>query len=977
MIKRVVAPRAFLGIALLGICVGVRAQAVVTQHNDNQRTGAYTTETRLTPANVRPDSFDRLYSLTFEGQIAAQPLFVPALVSPRWRGTRDVLFVATRTNKVYAFNVGAAVATRRLLWTKDLRDSRGLQAEELPGMDRRFPDDPRDLCLQTHGPVGITGTPVIEPATHTMWVVYRTSSPFDAHKYDARFTIEKLDIRTGTKIAMREVAPADPQFDANRVLPRPALLLDHGVIYLGFGASVCDDGGGRYFKEDPGQATDPTKHPHGWVVALDANSLVELAHFNTTPQSMLGGIWQSSYGLAADANGDVYAFTGNNQGLAPEDPAVQKRQLSEAALKLHLNRRTRSFDVTSYQPSQAARDALDAGDTDLASGGPVVLPNGHVTGGGKQGVLYVFDPHRMQAPLQAFQAFYNSWHAGIAPCDYDLDQDAGPNIHGTPVVWTSSKPAVTLLYGMPEKEYLKSFRMTKHGIFFDRPFASTLESGFRSPRGMPGGFLSLSANGGKNGIVWVSSVTQESTNAVNTSGQFLGRLSAFDAADLRKLWEASDTVSFAKFIPPTIAAGKVFRAAYENEIVVYGLTGRAPRTHITKVNPVRPVTAVWRDRDHLDLYMTSRDRSNGNVLTASWEGANCSRTQVARGWRGWFPIHSGMDIIQDSQPLPDGYLFSAAASAEVTPVWRNPKHLDLFVASAGGFVESIVWEDPENPATAKQENVNRFKTGWQSWFPIGAVSGHVLRNQPITAVWRDAANPSHLDLFIVDREGRIMSTFFDNDTWQAAWFPVAGSLPGQSTPGQKVTAVWRNNHHLDLFATNRAGQVISAFFDDDHWQSGWFPVAAQSGVVQPGATITALWRNPDHLDLFATDRNGTILSTYFEGNRWAEGWFPVASGVALADPVQPVTALWRNSNHLDLFITSKAGRVMSTFFEGNAWQSNWFPIAPASGSAAPGQPVTAVWSNSEHLDLFISAPDGTILSIFFQGNRWADGWFRI
>src|SRR5438067_9441940 len=61
-------------------CSGLRAQTpVLTQHNNNSRTGAYTTETILTPANVNKTSFGKLFSYPVDGRIYAQPLYVPGL----------------------------------------------------------------------------------------------------------------------------------------------------------------------------------------------------------------------------------------------------------------------------------------------------------------------------------------------------------------------------------------------------------------------------------------------------------------------------------------------------------------------------------------------------------------------------------------------------------------------------------------------------------------------------------------------------------------------------------------------------------------------------------------------------------------------------------------------------------------------------------------------------------------------------------
>jgi hypothetical protein len=1030
------------------------AQSVLTQHNDNQRTGANLGETQLTPANV--SRLISRYKLDVSGNrgpnvqntIGAQPLYVARVMV---KGQpHEVLYVSTRQGLIYAFDVGSP--TPKNFWPKPLEmiDPRKLRAEELQGMDGRYQDDPlwnadpttRNLCYQTHGPVGIASTPVIDEATNTMWVVYRTSSPFGPaqynstakNPYDAKFWVRKLDIRTGATVAEREIVlPAnDPDralFDPNKIITRTGLLLMNGVIYIAFSGAVCDTGAGEPItKKDAKGNPIPGQMPvHGWILAVDANSLGVIAGRVTTPNSKLGGIWQSGAGLASDPNGLVFALTGNNEAdNRDENPTLNTQtELSTALVRVQLNRLTNNLDEGHYtahnwyrldtgarfpkdpftvlpcQPVFACSDQTGgvAADSDPASGGPVVLPNGLVIGGGKQGRFYLLDPHNMKVVKQSFQAFYNSWHPGISPCDYDQDQMFGPNIHGAPVVWHPAGLPYALLYHMPEKEYLKAFRTFDDGHMDERPFLSTQESNIRSPRGMPGGALSLSASGGNSGVLWVSAPKQDSTDALNTKGEFFGRLMAFDALTLEKLWEASDQpepVPFAKYIPPTIGGGKVFRSAYANWIYVYGLAPHgAPVTtslnrKITATAGVitaaltggytrRSVTALWRDTNHLDLFMSSRLPSGGSLLSTNWE-AVCPappNPPAARGWRGWFPIDSNMDTKTDGQALPPGYTFTASGAAPVTallapPLSQGVEHVDLFVAANDGRVMSMVWETP----LQSLQWAERWKgDGWKTWFPLA--SGAVVSpRQPITALWRPGSN--HLDVFVVGKDGRVLSTFFEGRSWQPSWFAVTGNTP-MAVPGQRVAAVWRNANHLDLFITDTGGHVMSTFFEGNKWQSGWFPIAPDSGVAAPGQSLTALWRpGATHLDLFMTDKSGHVMSIFFENTKWQTAWFPVNPVSGLAAPGQTISGVWRNAGHLDLFMTGKDGRIMSTYFDTNTWQPAWFPLSPNSATAAPGQEVFAVWApGGNHLDLFITAEDGRVMSIFFDKNQWGPGWFPI
>jgi hypothetical protein len=107
-------------------------------------------------------------------------------------------------------------------------------------------------------------------------------------------------------------------------------------------------------------------------------------------------------------------------------------------------------------------------------------------------------------------------------------------------------------------------------------------------------------------------------------------------------------------------------------------------------------------------------------------------------------------------------------------------------------------------------------------------------------------------------------------------------------------------------------------------------------MAVPGQPITAVWRNADRLDLFMTGQDGRVVTTFFESNSWQPDWIAIHPEAAEATSGQPITAVWRNADHLDLFMTGKDGRVMSAFFEGNSWQP-WFAIPPKAAVTIPGQ----------------------------------------
>lgn len=651
-------------------CKGIsEPESVLTQHNDRRRTGVYNQEKVLTVASVSAKvgstTFGRLCVRKVEGQIVAQPLFVKGT-----GGAKDLLIVATRKNFIYAFDAGVTdqnANNNGLAWgpieltgglgTPDTRGT--LHAEPLPGME----DTPgKPGCNQTHGPVGITSTPVIDPSGW-MYVVFRAAPPptADGNYGQAAYFLARINVMTGQEVARTAIGADTPagHFDPNAELNRPGLLLmknpltGTNALYVAFGAPVCDS---------PRRPGDP-KFFDGWVLAYSVPDLRLLDTYVTAPSTHGAGIWQSGGGLAgASVGGAVYATTGNNicpsklvpgcdaGGIAEDQTSLgadgdrydpRRTDLGESILKLKLGAddkficasRFNGFCVTDhftagnwfrldtgYRSIHELQTSVvrSGGDSDLGSGGPVLLPNGWVIAGGKQGLMYVLDPAHMHDARQGFQFSYNTWHqqAGTLYCvryfdlggnvddpvshpncnmtayDYDFYQAFGPNIHGAPVVWDNADPGYGLVYTMAEKDYLRAYKFYRTGdaVHLEEQAFKTTENnsqthprGFtdlRSPDGMPGGALSLSANGNHEGVLWVSvSPCPDTTNNIRA-----GTLMAFDALDLRLLWFEDGTnpnwlcaprqgvdpfttppVAFAKFVPPTIGGGKVFRATFGDE----------------------------------------------------------------------------------------------------------------------------------------------------------------------------------------------------------------------------------------------------------------------------------------------------------------------------------------------------------------------------------------------------------------------------
>jgi hypothetical protein len=462
-----------------------------------------------------------------------------------------LLFIATSTNHVYAFdfdNTDQSPAAA-VVWQRRLQPWRAL--------------DTNDICAETIGTVGITGTPVIDVVGATMFVVTRKWTTRGAVDDGINF-LHALDVATGAErpgspVQIRAQDPHNSSlhYDSRVQRQRPGLLLLNGVVYLGFATFSCD--GGDY---------------HGWVLGYRAPDLAQVGVFCTSSDGVGAGIWQSGSGLVGAPDGSIWFETGNETVVAPNT-------YGDSFFRLRVTASPPGLEVASPPPFRPSNwNLLRTGDTDLGSGGPMLLPGGRLIGGGKQGRYYVLDPYTMRLTQdqtspdpahigEGFQAFKNTWHPELTETDYATSEANGPNIHGCPIYW----PGTSYIYQMPEKDFMKAFYYDRlNGTVQQTPVRT---ASVRPTDGMPGGFSSISANGNQDGIVW--------TILPNSDGQWQkvpGTMVAFDATTLEEIWRDPVPEAFSKFCPPTIADGKVVRPTSASnveagrnsgKILVYGL----------------------------------------------------------------------------------------------------------------------------------------------------------------------------------------------------------------------------------------------------------------------------------------------------------------------------------------------------------------------------------------------------------------------
>ena len=244
----------------------VTSSGIFTFHNDNFRTGLNSNETILKGSNVNSATFGKRGSYTIDGQAIATPLYVPGVNIPG-QGVHDVVYVATEHNSVYAFD--ADLATSSPLWQVSfINPSAGVTT--VPASDT-------GECCDIQPEIGITGTPVIDPTTSTLYVVAKTKEVVGGStRYVQR--LHALDITTGAEkfggpVEIQATVPGNGTGSVNGQLSfhplrenqRPALLLDRGVVYIAWGSH------------------GDIQPYHGWVMGYNARRFNKCLPFAPRP----------------------------------------------------------------------------------------------------------------------------------------------------------------------------------------------------------------------------------------------------------------------------------------------------------------------------------------------------------------------------------------------------------------------------------------------------------------------------------------------------------------------------------------------------------------------------------------------------------------------------------------------------------------------------------------------------------------------
>ena len=496
---------------------------VLTYHNDIERTGQNLSEQILTTSNVNSGTFGKLFEISVTGKVDAQPL-VKTQVSIPGMGIHDVLYVVTEHDLVYAFDADSGAT----LWQKSVVGS------------GETPSDNRG-CGQVTPEIGITSTPVIDMSAGPNGTIYVVAMSKDgSSNYFQR--IHALDITTGAEefsgpVTIRATFSPAPAFDPAQYKDRAGLLLVNGEVITTW-ASHCD-----------------IKPYTGWIIAygVSSNTLARTSILNITPNGSEGAIWAAGAGPASDGSGNIYFLDGNGtfDTTLTAQGFPNHGDFGNGFLELSTSSGLQVADY--FEPFNTVNESN--GDTDLGSGGALVLPDMKdvggttrhlVVGAGKDSNIYLADRDNMGK--------FNTKTSNNSNLYQELAGVLPSGEWAMPAFFNG-----TLYYG-GVGEPIQAF------AFSNAKLVTPASSSSGGSYAYPGTTPSVSANGTSNAIVW----------AVEASGS-AGVLHAYDAGNLGiELYNSNtaaggrDHFTDNKFITPTIANGKVY-VGTPNSVAVFGL----------------------------------------------------------------------------------------------------------------------------------------------------------------------------------------------------------------------------------------------------------------------------------------------------------------------------------------------------------------------------------------------------------------------
>jgi hypothetical protein len=693
---------------------------ILTQHYNIQRTGWNDQEQHLNTTNVKPGTFGKLFTCAVDDQVYGQPLIVSGVTLPGI-GQRNVLYVATVNNTVYAFDADASQASGPY-WSKNLTP-----AGARPPLNTDMTGACGGNYVDFSGHMGIVGTPVIDKTTNTLYLVSRTIST-DGSKTFTQY-LHAIDITTGAekanspKVIAAQVSGSGEgssggklPFDPQKQNQRPGLLLLNGVVYIGF-SSHCD--------------WDPY---HGWLLGYDASSLQQKYVYCSTPDGGEGGIWMAGSGPSVDEAGNIFVATGNGSTgvgtdvTSPRNRATSLLKLSPSLAQLDY------FTPTNYA-------TLNTADLDFGCSEVLVIPGmNRAFVGAKDGSLFLTDVNN----LGGYQSSGNNVVQEIS---------LGTSAHLRSSFGYYKGTANEFVYTWSENTALKAFPVNRAAGNFD--LTHVITSGLQGPTGNNGANMTTSSNGNDDNtaILWATHANNCDANHQVCPG-IVRAVNAANATN--ELWNSSmvpgDNVgNYAKFSSPVVANGKLYVSTFSGQIAVYGLVNNGVSTctsaniAVGKTATASSIqTADYPAYDAVDGDMTTRWSSA--YSDAQWIyvdlGKRYDLCQVTIYWETASGKDFDIQVSDDAQNWTTAYPVRGNTSRQnVLPLQVSGQYVRMNGITRNTVYGYSIWEmqvfgTPSvtclPPSGAQVADIQQ-NTATISWNAVTGATGYTLQYKAVAA----------------------------------------------------------------------------------------------------------------------------------------------------------------------------------------------------------------------------------------------------
>ncbi|MCE5268982.1 MAG: hypothetical protein LLG00_13985, partial [Planctomycetaceae bacterium] len=837
--------------------------SVLTYHNDIASTGLNAGETLLTPTNVNALSFGKLFATPLDGQVYAQPLADPGVTiaagvntTAGASGIHDVALVATEHDSLYAVDANP-LGNGSVLWKRSFIDiitpgysgsAPGSNINSTLGATTITTVPNADVQTTDITPeIGITGTPVIDPATSTLYVVVKTKETIAGTAHYVQ-RLHAINIADGTDRAVpyligdtsggnanntqiyvygagdgRVIDPYNAtgknvvQFNALRENQRGALSLVNNVVYVEW-ASHGDKG--PY---------------HGWVAGWNVSNLTQggfalAGVFNSSPNGGLTGIWQGGGRLAFEADGSAFYFETGNGPSNHANPVLDANGFPadgnyyDALVKVVPDPTTTATNQGTNGWGFRAADyfipynqvALDSRDTDFGSGGPLLLPDsagipGHahlMLAAGKQGKIYLVDRDNLGKFNATNDNVINSVPDGAG---HNTPPVVIAGVYSTPAYYSGTIYYVAGILGTAE-----AFTISSNGTLVA---TSRTAATFGDKPGSP----SISANGATAGVVWVM---DRNANEIH----------AFDATSFNtELWNSGQKAggadslgSVVKFASPTVANGEVF-VGTSTGLVVYGLV---PTLTLTG-----PTSGTFAAGETVPIQWTAANVPAGSVISLCYD----KDTIWGNGNETWIEVDQ-----------------VAAASGAGSYNWNTTG-----VAGGTYYLAGYMWSGSKAYLSHLTQAITIQGGAAPAFTLTGPTSGTFTAGATIPIQWTAANVPA----------GSVISLCYDKDTiWgngNETWIAVNhAAYTGAGVYNWNTTGVTPGNYYIAGYLYANGAPTCSHLTTSIAIQPSTpaFTVTSPtSGTFSAGQTVAVQWNAAN------VPAGSTIALCYDTDNVWGQG----------------------------------------------------------------------------------------------------------